>query len=232
RIVFDDGRIVMPAAFLSALEDPEVSRAFGLKMLDRVSRDMQSWFRAGLDIKRVAINVSNLELRADDFCEQLISLLQEREISPHLFEIEVTESAAFDNLSAIERNLRTLAGQGISIAIDDFGTGFGSLTHLKSLPITHVKIASPFIGDVVADPKSRSIIDAIVRLSHSIGKSVVVEGIENNAQLAAIRNLKCDVAQGYLFSKPIPFNEVPVFLSGHCAQRSNKLTGHAEDDQR
>jgi len=170
---------------------------------------------AGLDIKRVAINVSNLELRADDYSEHLLAVLKERGIAPDRFEIEVTETVAFDDLAAIGRNLHALARQGVSIALDDFGTGFASLTHLNSLPIARVKIAPPFVGNIVADRKSRSIVDAIVRLSHGLGKSVVVEGVEEEAQLAAIRDLKCDVAQGFLFSRPIPSEAVPAFLLRH-----------------
>jgi diguanylate cyclase (GGDEF)-like protein len=219
RIVLDDGRIRPPAEFLSALEDPEVGRAFGLRMVDRVTRDLKAWLTAGFDIKRVAVNVSNLELRVDDYAERLIATLQDRGISPDRFEIEVTETAAFDDIAAITRNLQALSAQGISIALDDFGTGFASLTHLTSLPIARVKIAPSFLGSIVADPKSRSVVDAIVRLSHGLGKTVVVEGVEEQAQLAAIRNLNCDVAQGYLFSRPVPADQVPPLLLRDSAQK-------------
>jgi diguanylate cyclase (GGDEF)-like protein len=228
RIVLDDGRISMPAAFLSALEDPEVGRAFGLRMIDRVTRDLKAWLTAGFDIKRVAINVSNLELRTDDYAEHLISVLRDRGIAPDRFEIEVTETAAFDDIAAITRNLQALATEGVSIALDDFGTGFASLTHLTSLPITRVKIAPPFIGGIVADLKSRSVVDGIVRISHGLGKSVVVEGVEDEAQLAAIRELNCDVVQGFLFSRPLPLDQVPAFLLRHSAQN---LRGAARWDE-
>jgi diguanylate cyclase (GGDEF)-like protein len=220
RIVGEDGGVSMPAEFASALEDPDVGRALGLQMIERVTRDLQGWLAAGLDVKRVAINVSNLELRADDYSERLMGTLQERGITCDRFEIEVTETAAFDdNIAAIGRNLRSLAAGGISIALDDFGTGFASLTHLKSLPISRVKIDRSFIGNIVADPESHSIVDAIVRLSHSLGKTVVVEGVEDEAQLAAVRELNSDVAQGYLFSRPVPCEQVPTLLLRHTAQR-------------
>ena len=228
RIVLDDGRISTPAAFISALEDPEVGRAFGLRMIDRVTRDLKAWLSAGFDIKRVAINVSNLELRADDYAEHLISVLRDRGIAPDRFEIEVTETAAFDDIAAIARNLQALAMEGISVALDDFGTGFASLTHLTSLPITRVKIAPPFIGSIVADSRSRSVVDGIVRISHGLGKSVVVEGVEDEAQLAAIRELNCDVVQGFLFSRPLPLDQVPAFLLRHSAQN---LRGAARWDE-
>jgi diguanylate cyclase (GGDEF)-like protein len=213
RIVHDDGRVDLPKDFALALDDPELSRAFGLKIVERVARDMRAWFDAGLDIKSVAVNLSSAELRADDYAERIMAILQAHEIPPTSFEIEVTETAAFDeNTASIRLNLSAFATQGISIALDDFGTGFASLTHLKSLPIAQVKIDRSFVGNILSDPESRAIVDAIVRLSHSLGKSVVAEGVEDQAQLAAISELGCDVAQGFLFSRPIHFDDVAPFL--------------------
>jgi EAL domain-containing protein (putative c-di-GMP-specific phosphodiesterase class I) len=132
----------------------------------------------------------------------------------------VTETSAFDESAAtINRNLRALAASGLSIALDDFGTGFASLTHLKSLPISCVKIDRSFVANIMADAQSRSIVDAVSRLSHSLGKSVVAEGVEDAQQLAAVRELGCDVAQGYLFSKPMPAEDVPTFLLRYGARR-------------
>jgi diguanylate cyclase (GGDEF)-like protein len=220
RIVHEDGRVGTPGEFMSALEDPDVGRAFGLRMIDLATRDLQRWLAAGLDVQRVAVNVSNLELRADDYSDRVIGTLRERGITFDHFEIEVTETAAFDdNIAAIGRNLHNLAAHGISVALDDFGTGFASLTHLKSLPIARVKIDRSFIGNICADAESRSIVDAIVRLSHSLGKTVVVEGVEDEAQLTAVRELDGDIAQGFLFSRPVPAEEVAALLLRHTAQR-------------
>ena len=227
RIVHQDGRIGMPAEFLSALDDPEVGRAFGFKIVERVISDLENWLAAGLDIKKIAINVSNLELRADDYYERLLARLQRSAVASSRLEIEVTETSAFDDSTAtIARNLRALAENGVSIALDDFGTGFASLTHLKSLPISRVKIDRSFVANIVADSESRSIVDAIVRLSHSLGKSVVAEGVENDDQLAAVRVFGCDIAQGYLFSRPMPAGEVSTFLLRYTAQRLVRCSGY------
>jgi diguanylate cyclase (GGDEF)-like protein len=231
RIVHADGRVSQPAEFLSALEDPEVGRAFGQRMIERAIGDLKTWLAAGFDIKRVAVNVSNLELRVDDYHERVLARLKAAGISTARFEIEVTETAAFDdNIAAIGRNLRTLASSGVAIALDDFGTGFASLTHLKSLPISRVKIDRSFVGNIVADAESRSIVDAIVRLSHSMGKTVVAEGVEDEAQLSAIRWLKCDIAQGYLFSRPIPAQDVATFLLRQTGHRLVRAMRPAGDD--
>src|SRR5882757_1499916 len=220
RIVHADGRVGTATEFLPALEDPEIGRAFGLKMMDRVTSDLGRWLEAGLDIKKIAVNVSNLELRAEDYHERLLRQLQCAGIGCDRLEIEVTEPSAFDeSAAAINRNLRALAASGLSIALDDFGTGFAALTHLKSLPISCVKIDRSFVANIMADAQSRSIVDAVSRLSHSLGKSVVAEGVEDAQQLAAVSELGCDVAQGYLFSKPMPAEEVTGFLLRYAAQR-------------
>lgn len=220
RIVQEDGGVTTPKEFALALEDPEVARAFGLRMVERVTHDMKAWLAAGLDIKSIAVNVSTPELRANDYSQRVLAILRASGIPIDRFEIEVTETAAFDDdMTAIGHNLRTLAAHKISIALDDFGTGFASLTHLKSLPIAQIKIDRSFVGHIVTDPESRSIVDAIVRLSHSLGKSVVAEGVDDEAQLIALSELECDIAQGFLFSEPIRFEEVEAFLLGHTAQR-------------
>jgi diguanylate cyclase (GGDEF)-like protein len=226
RIMHADGRVGTAIEFLAALEDPEIGRAFGLKMIERVTSDLERWLEAGLDIKKIAVNVSNLELRAEDYHERLLAKLQGAGIGCDRLEIEVTETSAFDeSAAAINRNLRALAASGLSIALDDFGTGFASLTHLKSLPISCVKIDRSFVANIMADAQSRSIVDAVSRLSHSLGKSVVAEGVEDPQQLAAVRELGCDVAQGYLFSKPMSAEDVPTFLLRHAAQRLERREG-------
>lgn len=213
RIEHGDGRLGLPGEFMSAFEDAEVGRALGLQMLDRVTRDFEAWLAAGIDVKRIAVNVSNIELRVDDYAERVMARLRQRRIPFERFEIEVTETVIFDEgVPAIRRNLRTFAQNGISLALDDFGTGFASLTHLKSLPISRVKIDGSFIRHVVTDPQSRSIVDAIVRLSHSLGKPVVAEGVEDAEQLERIRELRCEMAQGFLFARPLRAEAVPSFL--------------------
>ncbi|MEA2992192.1 MAG: hypothetical protein QOD40_1112 [Alphaproteobacteria bacterium] len=218
RIIGRDGRLTMPGEFMAAFQDPEVGRCLGLKMLELVARDLQSWLSAGLDVKRIAINASNLELKVDDYSDRVMSVLQARGIDFRHFEIEVTETVAFgDDSLSIGRNLSALATQGISLALDDFGTGFASLTHLKSLPISRVKIDQSFIRNIVSDQQSYSIVDAVVRLCHSLGKSVVAEGIEDEMQLEAIGGLRCDVVQGYFFARPMAAEAVGPFMLRHVA---------------
>jgi EAL domain-containing protein (putative c-di-GMP-specific phosphodiesterase class I) len=209
RIVHDNGCIDVPKEFTSALEDPEVGRALGLTMVERVAADMKVWLDADLDIT-VAINVSTTELRSDDYVERVLTVLRSNRIPTSRFEIEVTETAAFDD-EAIGHNLHALAISGISVALDDFGTGFASLTHLKSLPIAQVKIDRSFVANILADPECRSIVGAIVDLSHNLGKSVVAEGVEN--EVVTLRRASCSR------DRCIP----PTLLHSCCATSSSAL---------
>jgi diguanylate cyclase (GGDEF)-like protein/PAS domain S-box-containing protein len=230
RIEHNDGRLSLPGEFMSAFEDAEVGRALGLQMLDRVTRDFETWLTSGIDVRRIAVNVSNIELRVDDYAERVMSRLRQRRIPFERFEIEVTETVIFDEaVPAIRRNLRTFAEHGISLALDDFGTGYASLTHLKSLPVSRVKIDDSFIRHVVTDPQSRSIVDAIVRLSHSLGKPVVAEGVEDAEQLERIRELRCESAQGFLFARPLRAEEVPPFLLRNLSLRAKAPRARDED---
>ena len=123
-----------------------------MRMVERVARDMRTWQEFGLDIKGVAVNVSTTELRAGDYAERVMAILEANCIPAERFEIEVTETAAFDDeRSLIRRNLSILSAHNISIALDDFGTGFASLTHLKSLPISQVKIDQSFVANILTD---------------------------------------------------------------------------------
>src|SRR5207245_9282921 len=135
-------RIITDRGFLPAFLAPEGGGQLGFEVVARATRDLDAWLAAGLDIKRIAVNASNIELRLDDFSDRVISMLRARGIGFQHFEIEVTETVALDEaVSPIGRNLRAFAAQGISLALDDFGTGFASLTHLKSLPITRFNAA-------------------------------------------------------------------------------------------
>ena len=218
--VEQNGGLEPPAEFISALEDPALCRAFGIKMMQQVVSDLQAWHRGGLDIRRVAVNVSNFELRDPSYAGRVLDMLRAARIGFGQLEIEVTETAAFDeNIAVIGCNLETLAAHGLSIALDDFGTGFASLTHLKLRPITKIKIDRSFICTLLTDPESRSIVEAIIRLSHSLGRTVVAEGVEDELQLAQLRGFGCDIAQGFLYSEPLPADQVATFL----LRRSGKL---------
>ena len=218
----DNGGLLPPALFADALNDPESCRLLGRHMLEQASRDLSRWHDAGLSV-RVAVNASSFELTDESYAGRLLTLLKERRIPFEDFEVEVTETSVLDDsVPAVAHNLRALSGAGISLALDDFGTGYGSLTHLKSLPIKRVKIDRGFIATMAVDPESRSIVDTIVRLSHSLGKTVVAEGIEKPEQLDELRQLGCDLGQGFAIAHPMRAEDVGAFMLRNLAERGSR----------
>jgi len=225
----DDGELLAPPSFAAAFGDAESCRLLGRTMLERVTRDLARWRDVGLPL-RVAVNASSFELADDQYADRLLALLEDRRIPFAEFEVEVTETSVLDDsVPAVARNLGVLSTHGLSIALDDFGTGFASLTHLKSLPITRVKIDRSFIDTIASDHESRSIVEAIVHLSHSLGKTVVAEGIEGAEQIAELRRIGCDAGQGFAFARPMRAEDVGTFVLRNVAEHGSRSRAGAFD---
>jgi diguanylate cyclase (GGDEF)-like protein/PAS domain S-box-containing protein len=229
RVDAGGGRLAPPATFAAALHDPESCRMLGRSMLDQATRDFARWQGIGLSM-RIAVNASSFELAHESYAERLIGLLAERHIPCENFEVEITETSVLDDsVPAVARNLGILADHGVRIALDDFGTGYSSLTHLTCLPISRVKIDRSFIADITADPHSRAIVEAIVRLSHSLGKTVIAEGIEHAEQLDQLRELGCDVGQGFIIARPMAAGEVGAFLLRSLTEHGARAAANVFD---
>jgi diguanylate cyclase (GGDEF)-like protein/PAS domain S-box-containing protein len=225
----DDGELLPPAAFAAAFRDGESCRLLGRQMLDRVTRDLARWRAADLSL-RIAVNASSFELTEDSYAERLLALLKERGIRFEDIEIEVTETSVLDDsVPAVGRNLGILSSHGVSVALDDFGTGYAALSHLKSLPITRVKIDRSFIANITSDRESRAIVAAVVRLSHSLGKTVVAEGIENAEQLEELRTIECDAGQGFAIARPMRAEDIGTFVLRNLAERGARAGGELFD---
>ena len=156
----------------------------------------------------MAVNVSSVQLRTDDFVEQVLAVLKETGISPCLLELEVTESVLINReLNAIEK-LNALRQQGLRIALDDFGTGYSSLGLLKDLKVSTLKIDKLFIQD----PSASVLTKMIARLGHTLGAEIVAEGVETEEQLKYARRAACDRIQGYIRGLPMPLATLERFI--------------------
>ena len=206
RIVGEEGLAIRP---IEIFEHPEIAGAVDLRMLERVCDDLVRWREGGLDDVPVSLNVCDAEFWRDGFAEQLCSELERRDLPMERLSIEVTESAFLtEDVRDLVPILEGLRRRGIASALDDFGTGYASLTHLKSLPIDRVKVDRSFVVDVVFDLASRAIVDSLVRLAQGLGKQLVAEGIETEAQRRALIDLGCRFGQGFLLGRPVPAAEV------------------------
>ncbi len=208
-----DGRFIPPSDFIPLAEYSGLIRPIG----DRVLRDSLKMLgkihAAGFSDMRVSINVSKVQLIAETFIDRLAYLVEHAGISPRFVELEITESACDLGIDDLEILLRRIRDLGFSIAIDDFGTGFSSLSYLDRLPVDKLKIDRCFVTGLDDDTENGSrIAELIIPLGHRLGLDIVAEGIETEKQARKLRDMSCDIAQGFLYGHPMPGNEMLVWL--------------------
>lgn len=195
--------LVPPLQFIPFAEQTGFVRQLTLWMFEEACRCWAS-LQPDDGAVRVAINLSTRDLLDHDFPARLGSLLQHYGLQPRAFCLEITESAIMDDPQRAEATLNKLAEQGFKLSIDDFGTGYSSLAYLKRLPVNELKIDKSFVLGMEQDESDAKIVRSTVDLAHNLGLSVVAEGVENAAILALLGALRCDEAQGYFISKPMP----------------------------
>ena len=176
-------------------------------VLKEAMRQSYAWQRAGLDLS-VAVNLSVKNLQNGELTEHLGRMLSASGIQPQRLVLEVTESAIMSDAPRAKEILRKFHAQGIEIAIDDFGTGYSSLANLRQLPVSEIKIDKSFVMGMAGSNEDRIIVDSIIELGHKLGMHVVAEGVETQTTWAALIDLHCDLAQGYLLSRPLPANDL------------------------
>jgi EAL domain-containing protein (putative c-di-GMP-specific phosphodiesterase class I) len=173
----------------------------------------QAWREHGLTLA-MGVNVSPAQLRHPDGLGAVDEALRVSGLDPRLLELEITEGLLVELSGGTTGDqLAALANRGVQIAIDDFGTGYSSLAYLKRLPVQRIKIDRSFVRGIGTDPEDEAVVQAIVGLGHALGKKVVAEGVESAAQLAFLRQLGCDAAQGFLLSRPQPVGLLESMLA-------------------
>ncbi len=178
-------------------------------VLDRALRQVGQWQQQGVEL-RVAVNVSGGVLEDTGFRDQLIGTLKLAGLAPARLSLEITESVLLSEHARAA--LSRLAAEGIAISIDDFGTGYASLSYLKHLPVSQLKVDRSFVTRVAEDPRDLAIVRSVVDLAHALGVQVVVEGVEDAAAAELLRGLSADLAQGFLFSRPVPPDQLTSWL--------------------
>jgi diguanylate cyclase (GGDEF)-like protein len=194
--------MVLPDVFIPLAERFGLIIAIGDWVIEAVCRQLASWQREGRYVP-VAINLSGYQLRQPDLAERIRHLCASYAVAPQQLMCEVTESVAMEDTASTQRVLRQLSELGVSLSIDDFGTGYSSLAYLRQLRVQQLKIDRSFIRDLDSSADARAVVDAVIRLAHSLGLRVVAEGVENAAQHAALIALDCDELQGYYLAKPL-----------------------------
>jgi diguanylate cyclase (GGDEF)-like protein len=189
-------------------------------LIDRVSlwviraacRQVLFWQKSGHGIIKIAVNLSPMNFRNPNFATQVIALIDEFGIPASAIELEITETAVIHSMDTAVGVMDKLYNAGFRMSLDDFGTGFSSLSYLKRFPFDKVKIDRSFISDLLQNGSDAAIVSAIIAMSHTLGAKVVAEGVETEEQLRFLQDLHCDEVQGYLFSRPMPSEDIVDLL--------------------
>jgi diguanylate cyclase (GGDEF)-like protein/PAS domain S-box-containing protein len=195
--------IIAPGEFIPALEDMGLIVPVGEWVMQRACRQMVEWQKAGVSVPPVAVNLSARQFQQKDLEASVSRILRDTGIDPALLQVEITESLLMQDPEGAARTLRGLRDSGVKLSVDDFGTGYSSLSYLKRFPIHALKIDRGFVRDIASDPDDAAIARAIINLAHSLGLSVVAEGVETAEQLGFLVAHGCDEMQGFYFSPAV-----------------------------
>ncbi len=207
--------LIPPLDFIPVAEESGHIHQIGEWVLEKAARDFSSWQRSGLLLERLAVNVSIIQLREEDFAERILAILEKARLDPAYLELEITESQTL-NLQQVRSQMEILRNRGVKFAIDDFGTGFTSLTHLRSMGFDTIKIDKGYIHNITTNNRDRVIVGSILNMATLLQLRIIAEGVETYEQWNYVREMSIGEVQGYYCWPPIDEKEVIGLLEG-CA---------------
>jgi EAL domain-containing protein (putative c-di-GMP-specific phosphodiesterase class I) len=210
---------VGPDEFISIAEDTGLIHELGEWALQEACKSAAGWPSE----VRLAVNVSPMQFVGDGLLTCVEAALAASGLAAERLELEITESLFLANTEHNLRTLHALKALGIRIALDDFGTGFSALSYLRRFPFDRIKIDRSFIANLSESPEAAAIVGAVVQLGRGLGMPVTAEGVETAEQLDVVQKLKCDEAQGFLFSRPLLSSGIPTLLESFRRQPSDRL---------
>ncbi len=202
-----------PADFISFAEKTGFIRQITRWTLDHAVAQGAEWYRSGITLP-LAINVTVDDINDPQFHLRVANSIARHRLPPSLLTLEVTESGFITDTEGALAMLHALATLGVSLSIDDFGTGYSSLSHLARMPVHEVKIDRSFVQGLESDPDFAAVVRSAIDMGHALGLKVVAEGIETESSATRLRGLGCDIAQGYLYAKPMPKADLLNWLAG------------------
>lgn len=214
----EDG-MISPDVFIPVAEETGMIIQLGEWVLLEACEQACRWSQIGHQLN-VAVNISSQQFIHPGFKETILDALEKSQLPPQQLVLEITESIMMKNTDSIIQLLHEIKAFGIKFSIDDFGTGYSSLSYLKKLPISELKVDRSFVLELPHNLEDTLIVKAIIAMSHSLNMSIVVEGVENQAQLDFLNQLNCDAIQGYYYSRPLNEDDFVAFL----AKKRNKLS--------
>jgi diguanylate cyclase (GGDEF)-like protein len=204
--------LVDPEELIRVAEHSAVMRLLTLRAVDDVVSQLAKWQADGLFL-RAAINVSVRDLHTGEIVDRLAERLRHNGVGPEQVQLEITEGALMADPRRVLTTLRRLERLGIALSLDDFGTGYSSMQHLRRLPLAEVKIDRSFVLGMAGDPDDEAIVRSIIELSGSLGLRVVAEGVEDERTFLMLARMRCEVAQGWFYARPMPADQLASWLS-------------------
>lgn len=200
---YRDGELVMPNIFIPILEKYELVTELDTYVLENICGLQQQWKKQGYNIVPISVNESRLHLYNENHINDLLDLVNKYNVQPNTIELEMTETTVVNNVELAKEAERNVHKLGFIVSMDDFGTGYSSFSMLKNINIDVLKMDKSFFDDVLESRRGKIIIEAVIEMSHKLNIKVVAEGIETKEQVEYLKNIKCDMIQGYYFERPL-----------------------------
>jgi diguanylate cyclase (GGDEF)-like protein/PAS domain S-box-containing protein len=205
--------VLPPLEFIHIAEDCGLIVQIGQWVLRAACIQAQKWLADGVRFGSVAVNISAVEFRNENFLGEICDILESTGLEPRFLELELTETAVMRDFDATSAVLQSLSAMGIRIAVDDFGTGYSNLSYLKRFPINTLKLDKSFMHDIPENANIATIVRSVIQMGHNLHLKVVAEGVENAEQLKFLQAYDCAEGQGYYFSKPVDPSECQAMIS-------------------
>lgn len=204
--------LVSPAKFIPVAETAGLIISIDEWVLRTACRQVKAWHNQGLPLVRLSVNLSSRCFHQPNLVPMVTNALLETQLPPRYLELELTESCMMQDIDQAVKTLGELRALGLTVSLDDFGTGYSSLSYLRSFPIDTLKIDRVFIQGLTASPDADAIVTAILAMAHALKLKVIAEGVETEEQLAFLNKQGCDEVQGYLYSQPLPAEELQALI--------------------
>ena len=204
---------VPPSRFIPLAEEIGEIENIGRWVIAEACRQLAEWRSQNIHIPALSVNLSALHFRSNQLPNQVSDAMQAWGIDGHQLTVEITESMMMEHDTEIFKRIQILRDMGVGLSVDDFGTGFSGLSRLVSLPVTEIKIDKSFVDRCLTEKRILALLEAITSIGQSLNLTVVAEGVETKEQFEMLRKIHCRVIQGYFFSRPLPAEEIPGWMS-------------------
>ena len=199
--------LIPPAEFIPLFEKNNFVIKLDFFMFESICKQQRIWMDQGLAPLLISVNFSRKHLSHSDFAGKLMAVVRKYDVPPSCLELEVTESAVFDNIDVLASVFKALNDFGFKISIDDFGTGYSSLNLLKELPVDILKMDKEFFNETTLSRRGEKVVESVIQMAHSLDIKVVAEGVETQDQIDFLKKIGCDIIQGYYFARPMPVKD-------------------------